>query len=196
MTGARHVVALGLLGSAAVLALRPADSAAEGRVPMLVAARDLPAGAAMTPADARIALAPRSLVPEGTMTDPAAVAGRTLAGAARAGEPLTDVRLIGAASRLSVGGENAAAVPIRLADAGVAELLHPGAKVDVVTLDADTHDRRVVAANATVLTVTSQAETGFASARSGRLVVISVPADIATRVAALSLNQPVAVTLR
>ena len=63
----------------------------------------------------------------GSCGAPADAGGRVLAGAARAGEPITDVRLTGpdAAERLT-GRPGDAAVPIRLADPEVARLLGPG----------------------------------------------------------------------
>ena len=76
-------------------------------------------------ADLALRLWPPELVPAGAVRDLAAADGRVLVGAARAGEPLTDVRLVGAG--LAAGG-SAAAVPVRLGDAAVAALLVPGIK--------------------------------------------------------------------
>jgi len=91
-----------------------------------------------------------------------------------------------------------AAVPVRLADTGVAELLRPGMRVDVVTLDEPDQTRKMLASMATVLTVRPPpASSGrLASARDGPLVVLSLPEDTAREVAAVSLQNPVAVTLR
>ena len=77
-----------------------------------------------------------------------------LVGAARAGEPITDVRLAGpdVTARLT-GRPGDAAVPVRLADPEVAGLLGPGSRVDVVTPAPDDDRPVVLAADAAVLTV-------------------------------------------
>lgn len=90
-------------------------------------------------------------------------------------------------------------VPIHLADAGVADLLTRGMRVDVVTVDEGQQTRKVLASMATVVDIRPPPEGGsrFMSAENkGPLVLIAVPAEIATEVAALSLRNPVAVTLR
>jgi hypothetical protein len=92
-------------------------------------------------------------------------------------------------SRLTTGDPAAAAVPFRLADPAVADLLTPGIRVDVVTIAADNTDPVVLATNATVLTIHQATE-------DSSLVVIALPQEEATQVAAAALNQPVAVTLR
>jgi Flp pilus assembly protein CpaB len=140
--------------------------------------------------DVRVARAPSSLRPAAALTDADQVVGRVLAGAASAGEPITRARLVGPEnSRLSTGDPRAVAVPVRLADPAVAELLSPGARVDVVTVSADSLPGSVVlAADATVVTVRGHAD--------DRLVVIALPREAATRVASVSLGQPVAITLR
>ena len=56
-----------------------------------------------------------------------------LAGPVRAGEPLTDVRLVGAS--LAAAYPGAVAVPVRLPDAGMAALLRVGDRIDLVAAD-------------------------------------------------------------
>ncbi|MDQ0379074.1 hypothetical protein [Amycolatopsis thermophila] len=96
------------------------------------------------------------------------------------------------------GDLSSAAVPVRLADTGVAELLSPGMRVDVVTLDQTEQLRKVLASMAIVLTVRPPpASAGrLPGAGNGPLVVLSLPEETAREVAALSLRNPVAVTLR
>lgn len=101
------------------------------------------------------------------------------------------------------GGPDTAAVPIRLADPAVAALLHPGTEVDVISSTgaaavAGGHgsgdaEGAVLAADATVAAVRT---TGGEHGDHGRLVVLRLPRDDATRVAAASLDGAVAVTLR
>jgi pilus assembly protein CpaB len=183
----RRVAAGALAVLALVLALAPGPGS--GGVPVLVAAVDLPAGASVRSADLAVRAWPPELVPGGALRDPAAADGRVLIGAARAGEPLTDVRLTGAAARGAPA--DTTAVPIRLADPGVAALLLPGSLVDVVGVGASTAEPVVLAAGASVLTVLPED-----ASRSGRLVLVAMPPGPAARVAAASLAEQVAVTLR
>ncbi|GAB1515358.1 SAF domain-containing protein [Actinophytocola sp. KF-1] len=186
----RRVVAVLLVLAAAVLALRP-QSSRTGTVPMLVATRDLPPGTTLRADDVTVANLAPSLRPAAALTTPSQATGRVLAGATTAGEPLTSARLVGAENTaLTAGDRSAAAVPFRLADPAVAALLTPGLRVDVVTV-AETSEPEVLAENAAVLTVRPADNSS-----DGRLVVLALPRAQATRVAAASLGQPVAVTLR
>jgi pilus assembly protein CpaB len=181
-------VAAGLLASLAlVLALAP--SGGDG-VPVLVAAVDVPAGSTLHAPDLAVRQWPADLVPGGVLREPAAADGRVLVGAARAGEPLTDTRLAGAAAVFGAPA-GAAAVPVRLADEGVGALLVPGSTVDVVTVGASAGEPVILATAAAVLAVLPPE-----SPSSGRLILVAMPAEIAARVAAASLTEQVAVTLR
>jgi pilus assembly protein CpaB len=197
----RRVVAGALVLSAVALAVRPPPQArGEPTVPMLVAARDLAPGSGLDPADVRVVRAPESLRPPAALTAVDQATGRVLAGAASRGEPVTRARLVGREnSRLATGDPDAVAVPVRLADPEVAALLTPGAHVDVVTSAPDGGSAAVLlAADATVVTVRADAPAGTVQTgtRPSRLVVIAVPREAATRLASVSLGQPVAVTLR
>lgn len=187
----RRVTAFVLVLLAAVVAIRAPQARGTPTLPVLVAARDLAPGSSLDVVDVRVARAPSSLRPAAALTDADQVVGRVLAGAASAGEPITRARLVGPEnSRLITGDPDAVAVPVRLADPAVAELLSPGARVDVVTVapDESLPESVVLAANATVVTVRGDSD--------GRLVVIALPRESATRVASVSLGQPVAITLR
>lgn len=133
-------------------------------------------------------------MPVGALTSVAQVDGRVLAGAASSGEALTAVRLAGPElAKKATGGQDAASVPIRLADADVAGLLVPGRLVDVVTVGERTDQPTVLAAAAVVLTVLP-AEAKATSR--GRLVLVAVPRSVATKLAAAILSQEVTITLR
>lgn len=108
----------------------------------------------------------------GSFNSPTVLQGRSLNSPTRAGEPITD-------ARLATADPESAAVAVRLADKSLAELVKPGSRVDVVSQDG-----QVLAENAAVR------ETR------GEVVVVALPRRNATRLAALSLEQPVAVTLR
>ncbi|SFB48214.1 SAF domain-containing protein [Amycolatopsis marina] len=184
-----------LLVLATVLAVHPAATGVEPSIPTLVAARDLSLGTSLAPGDLRVVDVPAPLRPNGAMDSPDNALGRPLAGAVRAGEALTDARLVG--GRPTAPGT--ATVPVRLADPGIAGLLQAGTKVGVVTTGTE-HPVPPVANSdhaddldtATVLTVLPSAE----REQDGPLVLLSVPLASATALASASLGQPVTVTLR
>lgn len=190
----RRLVAVALVLLAGALALRPAGARETADVGVVVAVKDMAPGGALAQADLAIRPLPAGAVPAGAFTSRDAVVGRVLAGAVRAGEPLTDVRLVGAAdTAMTTGDPTAVTVPVRLADPDVADLLRPGVRVDVVTLDPDRQSDPVLAQNATVVTIR---DTPGTQGQPGRLVLVAVPRQFATRLAAASLRQPVTVTLR
>ena len=142
-TAAALLAVLAVALAAATLAQDPEHTA-----PVLVAARDVPAGATLGGDDVRIRAVPAAYVPTGALHDTGAAVGRVLAGPARAGEPITDVRLVGRENTLlATGDPNTEAVPVRLTDAAVADLLRPGSRVDVVG------DSAVLAEDGVVVTV-------------------------------------------
>lgn len=192
----RRLIAAALIMLAALLAVRPAAGAREPTSPMVVAAHDLAPGTGLSVRDVRVVPVPAALRPVAAFGSAEDVSGRVLAGPAAEGEPITRVRLVGAENtRLVTGAGGNVAVPVRLADAAVADLLTPGALVDVVT--ADPHGTpELLAPDAAVVTVRPDTGDRPAATRPGRLVVVAMPRDLATRVAAVSLGQPVTVTLR
>ncbi|WP_214401877.1 SAF domain-containing protein, partial [Pseudonocardia lacus] len=187
------LLAVALALAALVLALSPAEHAAT--VPVVVAAADVPVGR-LTPADLVVREWPAELVPEGVAHDVPDLDGRSLVAAARAGEPITDARLVGAAQETDPG---TAVVPVRLADPAVAAVLAPGSRVDVVTAGERPDQPVVLTSDATVRAVLDPAAAARAGPGSGSgalLVLISMPRSAAGRVAAMSLSGALAVTLR
>jgi pilus assembly protein CpaB len=105
------------------------------------------------------------------------------------------VRLAGPDLTRTISADPAAvSVPLRLPDPDVAALLHPGAVVDVVTLD-EQQDAPVVLAHAARVLAVLEPATGPAAAE-GRLVLVALDPVGANRVAGASLSQPLTVTLR
>lgn len=97
------------------------------------------------------------------------------------------------------GGPGLSTVPLHLADASVAQLLTRGMRVDVVTADDAEPAGEVLASMVPIVDIRPPPEgsrTFAAAADKGPLVLIAVPTELATQVAALSLHHPVAVTLR
>jgi Flp pilus assembly protein CpaB len=174
-----------LVGLAALLALNRGSSA-DGA--MVVAARDLAPGTVVGSGEVTLRELPPQVMPDGAARSPAVVVGRTLAAPVRRGEPLTDVRLTGSELIRAVSPDpEMVSVPVRLADPGVAAVLHPGVTVDVVTISEPQGEPVVLARGARVLAVLeSGARPGD---RDGRLVLVALDPVAATRVAATSISQ-------
>lgn len=196
---ARRVLAAALVCLAlALLARGDPDSA---RSAVVVAARDLQPGIVLTDADVELVEFEAGALPDGAVTALADVDGRTLAGPTRAGEALTDVRVLGPRLAAAAAGmDDARIVPVRLADPAVTELLREGDRVDVLTVDPDTPanpDRRsgatVLASRAVVVLVTPS-ENGRDQRE--RVVMLALPASEATTVAAASLTSAITVTFQ
>ncbi|MGW3959095.1 SAF domain-containing protein [Amycolatopsis sp. NPDC005003] len=182
----RRWLAVGLLVLGGLALVHPGS--ARG-APTVLAAHDLPSGAPLRAADVRLAELPGEARPAGVLSTLDAVDGRLLASPVRAGEPLTDVRL---ATVPEAGDPGTATVPVRLADVAIAELLRPGQRVDVVAAPDPAAPASVLAGGATVVTVGHEEP----STPKGRLVLLRLPEATAVKVAAISLERPVTVTLR
>jgi Flp pilus assembly protein CpaB len=152
---ARRIAAASLVLLAAVAALRP-DPAADS-VAVVVTGRDLAPGVELTNADLRVESRSATTIPDGAQSDPAALVGSTLAGPARRGEVLTDVRVLSPRLAEATAGPDARVVPLHLADTALLELLRPGDVVDVLAVDSQGMDGpgapRVMARGAIVVLV-------------------------------------------
>ncbi|MGH3368982.1 MAG: SAF domain-containing protein, partial [Nocardioidaceae bacterium] len=159
---------------------------------VLTAARDLPAGTVLAPDHlARVEFSPAS-VPAGLVGSVTDVVGRTTAAPLRAGEPLTDVRLV--SGSLLEGYPGLVAAPVRIADPGAVGLLRVGDRVDVVAADPQGRSEAVVVAErAAVLALPRAGEGALAS---GGLVVLAVSEDTARALAASGVARYLSVLLR
>ncbi|MQY29771.1 hypothetical protein NRB56_53640 [Nocardia sp. RB56] len=181
---------------AAVLAVR-GDPAA-GHLEVVVAARDLPPGQRLTDADVIQAARPVDMLPAGAIRDSAAVLGSTLGTAVRAGEILTDLRVVGPRlASAAAGTPEARIVAIRPADPAVAEVLRPGDRVDVIAAAEDDQPRagpppRPLATDAAVVLVTG----GEGGRGRERMVLLALDAARAPAVAAASLRTAMALIVR
>lgn len=119
----------GLAASVTVAALRPAPPPS---APVVVAARDVPAGTALSAADLRSDEVPTRLLPDTVVVDPDAVVGRRTTVALRAGTLLQESLVAG--GELAAGAPDGTVVaPVRL-DPGVAGLLGAGDRVDLLAV--------------------------------------------------------------
>jgi Flp pilus assembly protein CpaB len=191
---ARRVATGALVVLAAVAALR---SDPDGdRTEIIVAVRDLAPGVELTAADVRLETRTATTVPDGSQSDVAAVVGETLAGPARRGEVITDVRLLGPRLAESAAGPDARIVPLHLADTALLDLIRAGDVVDVLaaaTSDAGEDARPQVVATDAVVVLVSQKEKG-AGGGSDRVVLVALPAHAANEVAGAALVQTVTLT--
>jgi Flp pilus assembly protein CpaB len=198
---ARRVVAGGLVVLAGIATLR---SNPDGdRADVVVAARDLRPGTALTLDDVRIEKRLAATVPDGSPANLGAVVGSTLAGPTRRGEVLTDVRLLG--SRLAesaIGpkaGPGARIVPLHLADSALTDLVRVGDVVDVLAAPATDAPAagqaisRVVATDAVVVLVSAKQK--VQAAEGDRVVLVALPARVANTVAGSVLGQTVTFVL-
>ena len=217
----RRAVAAGLVAVAALVLAAGLRPGSVGTVAVLTAAHDLTGGAPLRPSDLNTVRLPSAAVPAGAVHGHAA--GRVLAGPMRRGEPLTDARLLG--PRLLAGyGRGLVAAPVRVADADMAALLHPGDHIDILAASPDAgiaagtgppaaadHDGdadgdadgvglgggRVVAGRVPVVAVPHAAadSAGDASGK-GALVVVAVPPGVAASLAGASTTSRLTITLR
>ena len=191
---ARRIAAGALVILAAVVALR-SDPQGD-RTEIVVATRDLPSGVALTADDVRLENRTAATVPDGSQSDVGAVIGATLAGPARRGEVLTDVRVLGPRLAESVAGPDARIVPLPLADGALLDLVRPGDVVDVLaagTEGSDTDARPHLVATDAVVVLVSEKPKGAGSG-SDRVVLVAVAAHAANAVAAAALLQTVTLT--
>ena len=190
---ARRVAAAALVVLAAVAALR-SDPHGD-QTDIVVAARDLAPGIELTATDIHLERRSAATVPDGSQSAVDKVVGSTLAGPARRGEVLTDVRLLGPRLAQSAVGPDARIVPLHLADTALLDLVRPGDVVDVLAApEGDDEDATpmVVATDAIVVLV-SEKPTG---ARTGgdRVLLVALPAHAANDVAGATLMQAVTLT--
>ena len=187
---ARRVAAGALVVLAAVAALRTDPHGDQSEI--VVAARDLSPGVELTAADVRLERRLAATVPDGAQSAVDKVVGSTLAGPARRGEVLTDVRLLGPRLAQSAAGPDARTVPLHLADTAVLELVRPGDVVDVLAAADGDVDPRVVATDAVVVLVSEKQK---APGTGGdRVLLVALPAHAANDVAGATLTQAVTLT--
>lgn len=144
----RRALATALTVLAVLAAVRAAQADDTGS-PLLVASRDLDSGHVLTSADLIEVSIPTAARPSHVLSADDA-AGRRVAGPLRAGEPLTDRRVIDPRD-LSGYGDDAALTMVRLDDPTIAAGLRVGDVVDVVATDLDEQaGARVVATGASI----------------------------------------------
>jgi Flp pilus assembly protein CpaB len=143
-------ICAGLAVLAALSALRTSSSGTG----VLVASRDLASGHVITAGDLDTTLVPAGSVPAHSLSRSAAV-GRRVAGPMRAGEAMTDYRVL-RPDALRGYGAGSVLTTVRVAEADGLTGIQVGDRVDVVAVDPDGEAKAaVVARKVEVVTVPS-----------------------------------------
>ncbi|QSE39791.1 flagella basal body P-ring formation protein FlgA [Rhodococcus erythropolis] len=205
----RKIAAVALAALGVVLFFR--GDPATDTVAAVVSSRDLTPGQVIADSDVEIREIDSKQLPEGVVSDTDLVVGRTVAGPIRSGETVTDVRVLSPRlAGLSVGTDDARIVPVRLADAAVADMLRSGDVVDVLTVGPDTSRTdtsrpdtpnesiadqapQILAAGAVVALVTTSESTRN---QREQVILLALPTPAANVVAAASLSNAITVTFR
>jgi pilus assembly protein CpaB len=149
-------------------------------ITVVKARSQLPGGTVVSASDLVLDRAVASEVPDGVLTDPLALVGKTLAAPVAENQMMTP--LIATAARASVSQGHVIA-PLRLADTALASLLRPGDVVDVIAADAQAEQAAIVAAGVRVVTIPELSDEQTAPGPEGALVLIDVDAQTASVVA-------------
>jgi Flp pilus assembly protein CpaB len=187
-------VSAGLAVAAAVQAHAPPPNP---MVAVLVAAHDLPAAVRLQAGDLATRPFSPGSVPAGVVTAAAAV-GRTTVGPVRAGEPLTDARLLGRS--LLAGYPGAVAATVRIGDPAAVGLLRVGDRIDLLAADPDGTDpqgtgaARVLAEDVPVVALPRAVATGT-DLVSGAPVVVAVPPETARLLAGAGVRSFLSLTV-
>ncbi len=167
----RRLLAAVCVALAVAAALQANAAPPPPRTSVLVAARDLPPGTTVTASDLAPAWFTPGSVPAGVLSRAGAL-GRTTVGPVRAGEPLTDVRLLG--DSLLDGYPGAVAAPVRIGDAASVDLLRAGDRVTVLAADPQGEHAAVTVADAVPVIAVPPRRRPDPGLTSGALVVLAV----------------------
>lgn len=142
-------------------------------VDVVVAARDLAAGTRLAASDLTTASYAPGTAPARLAAD---ATGRVLASPLTAGEPVTDVRLVG--PLLTEGEPDLVAVPVRLPDSGMVALLEVGDHIDLVASGPQDGGAGRIADDVRVLAIPSvEVDPPGGSTMPGRLVVVGAAVE-------------------
>ena len=186
----RRVLAAICVGLSVWLSLRAVAGPPPPTTDVLVAAHDLPAGLVLTDDDLSTRAYARGTEPAGLIAAGLA-SGRTLAAPLRAGEPLTDVRLV--APGLLQGYPGLVAVPLRIPDPDTVSLLRVGDRIDVLATDPAGGGTTVVAHGVPVLALPQlpdeASSLGASAVTPGRLVVVGATVEASAELADASARR-------
>ena len=190
----RHrLVAAALCALAVTLVILRFAPPGDRTVPVVTAAREVPAGSALTEGDLTLAEFPAALAPASVLTATGEANGQRTAVALAPGDPVTSSVVLGP-GLLAGQPDGTTAATVRVSDPALLRHVRPGDAVDVVhhTDEARSPRGRTAARAVTVLWVSpapSPDDTSLLSGGSGAddagLVVLAAPREIASELAAL-----------
>ncbi len=186
----RRLLSALLAALAVLMVIETLAPATPPRVAVVVAAHDLTSAVTLAGEDVTVEQVPPSVVPQGSSSSPAQVLGRVVAGPMRAGEPVTDRRLLGR-SLLSGYPPGLVATPVRVRDAAVVALLQVGDEISVYAAGRDASYADLVVERVPVVTLPQVDD----HAQEGGLVVLAVTAQQAAALAEASATAPLSVAL-
>jgi len=195
--GRRRLLAALFAALAVAAALRAVTGPPPATTLVLTAARDLPSGSVLRPGDLRAVEFATGSVPAGVLGARDLV-GRTTASPLRAGEPLTDVRLV--RGSLLEGYPGLVAAPVRIGDAEAVRLLRVGDRIDLLAADPQgSPEADVIAEAAPVIALPGgRQRSRFSSSdgSGGALVIVAVTAETARRVAESGVSAFITMVIR
>jgi pilus assembly protein CpaB len=190
----RRKLAVVAAAAAVLCGISAAAPSAPTTVAVVRAARQLAGGAVITASDLSVAQVRPGDLPVGAYTDVGAVVGQTLAAPVAKGQVLTPLAI--SSGRTGVGTGHVMA-PLRLGDAGMAALLHPGDVVDVVAADTESAKATVVADGVRVITVPQEPDDPATDRSSaGALVLLDVDRPTAANLARAAVSATLTVVWR
>lgn len=193
VTWHRRLVAGGLAAGAVALTIHALEPSPDAGVAVVTAAHDLPGSTLLEQGDLTVTRVPGDAVPDGAVSAAADIAGRRITGPIRAGEIITDVRLVSAAL-LDGWGPDLAAVPVRIADPAAARFASPGDVLDIIAADVSgVGGARVLASDVPVLAVPSAGESGALG--DGALLVVAATPDQVRDLADASVTSRLSIAL-
>jgi pilus assembly protein CpaB len=200
------MLAASLAAVAVITGIAAARPAPPRTTDVFVAAADLPGGLPLSRSDLDVRGLPTEFVPTGTLRPgQGGVEGRVLAGPVRAGEVMTDVRLVGGSLLAGYdAGGGLVAAPVRIGDAGAVGLVRPGDRVDVLAAAAPTEFSadegggisavEVVASDVRVVAIPEEQDD--LAVADGALIVVATSERVAEELAGAAVTSRLSLTLR
>jgi Flp pilus assembly protein CpaB len=183
----RRKIAAVLAVGAAFAALNLVKPLPAPSVTLVTANHDLAAGARLRASDLAEVVYPKALAPTQALGAREQALGRMVTSGLARGTPLTALNLSGAAwSHLPLGHT---AVPARLQDSAVADLLKPGQHVRLAAVDPRSPTEAQTLVDDAVVLAAPPADRGTTAAPAGRLVVFDVPASRANLVTSSAVSR-------
>ncbi len=177
-----HRRKLAVLATVAAVLAGVSAAAPEGpaMISVVKAKSRLPAGTVVSASDLVLDRVAASDIPEGVLTDPLTLVGKTLAAPVAENQMMTPLAATDARTSVPPGHVIA---PLRLADTALAALLRPGDLVDVIAADPQAGQATVVAAGVRVITIPAVPDERVSPGPEGALVLIDVDTHTASVVA-------------